>query len=512
MRPYRHKADLGCVGVWRHLLRAAGALALTTRIVRLLARSGQAGHRHRCSAGLQVHDIQGRRGRTSLARLVGRVPFRGAHPAHAGSPERESRHRDRDLPDPAGRRPGPDHRGGPAAAHRLQCERHRDQDVAATRHRVRQHARRRWWGLALFAALLDLAERELHHRFLGQEPGGAEGDGRDRRGEPVQQGGGGADRARFGRQHLFLGPGGAGPPAHRAPQPHRRDAHPRPHQAAVRRRHFLRPQRRAAGEPRRAGARQHPDLRAAPASEHHGARRAGRAHAGTLLGEGQLAHRHHDAADNARPAVIDSVPAAGHPAGRVSAAIVDLQRAVRTRRLLPHHPAHRQPRLPERSVAYAVRPGSLGLHRRGWPHPADFRRRRADGAARAAEGSAGSISADLSQDGACGLFERRAVADRRSADDRGGNDPGAGGEQLPPRLRSVGTAAQGGHDQSRDAAFRPRRRCSPPRTQLAIDRFNHMLAVVSLFQSLGGGWPPGPPGPREPRPRDPFGAFWVPLD
>jgi hypothetical protein len=38
-----------------------------------------------------------------------------------------------------------------------------------------------------------------------------------------------------------------------------------------------------------------------------------------------------------------------------------------------------------------------------------------------------------------------------------------------------------------------------------------MLAVVSLFQALGGGWPPGPPG-REPRPRDAFGAFWAPLD
>jgi multidrug efflux system outer membrane protein len=48
--------------------------------------------------------------------------------------------------------------------------------------------------------------------------------------------------------------------------------------------------------------------------------------------------------------------------------------------------------------------------------------------------------------------------------------------------------------------------------QLAVDRFNRMLALVSLFQSLGGGWPPGPPGRREPRPRDPFGAFWVPLD
>jgi outer membrane protein, multidrug efflux system len=47
--------------------------------------------------------------------------------------------------------------------------------------------------------------------------------------------------------------------------------------------------------------------------------------------------------------------------------------------------------------------------------------------------------------------------------------------------------------------------------QLAVDRFNHMLAVVSLFQALGGGWPPGPPG-HEPRPRDPFAAFWVPLD
>jgi outer membrane protein, multidrug efflux system len=48
--------------------------------------------------------------------------------------------------------------------------------------------------------------------------------------------------------------------------------------------------------------------------------------------------------------------------------------------------------------------------------------------------------------------------------------------------------------------------------QLAIDRFNHMQAVVNLFQALGGGWPPGPPGPHEPRPKDPFGAFWVPLD
>jgi outer membrane protein, multidrug efflux system len=46
---------------------------------------------------------------------------------------------------------------------------------------------------------------------------------------------------------------------------------------------------------------------------------------------------------------------------------------------------------------------------------------------------------------------------------------------------------------------------------LAFDRFNRMLAIVSLFQALGGGWPPGPPG-HEPRPRDPFAAFWVPLD
>jgi outer membrane protein, multidrug efflux system len=48
--------------------------------------------------------------------------------------------------------------------------------------------------------------------------------------------------------------------------------------------------------------------------------------------------------------------------------------------------------------------------------------------------------------------------------------------------------------------------------QLAVDRFLHMEAIVGLFQALGGGWPPGPPGPREPRPKDPFGAFWVPLD
>jgi NodT family efflux transporter outer membrane factor (OMF) lipoprotein len=45
---------------------------------------------------------------------------------------------------------------------------------------------------------------------------------------------------------------------------------------------------------------------------------------------------------------------------------------------------------------------------------------------------------------------------------------------------------------------------------LAVDRFNRMLAIVSLFEALGGGWPPAP-GPDEPRPRDPFATFWTPL-
>jgi outer membrane protein, multidrug efflux system len=44
---------------------------------------------------------------------------------------------------------------------------------------------------------------------------------------------------------------------------------------------------------------------------------------------------------------------------------------------------------------------------------------------------------------------------------------------------------------------------------LAVDRFNRLLGVVSLFQALGGGWPPA--GTDEPRPRDPFATFWSPL-
>jgi NodT family efflux transporter outer membrane factor (OMF) lipoprotein len=44
----------------------------------------------------------------------------------------------------------------------------------------------------------------------------------------------------------------------------------------------------------------------------------------------------------------------------------------------------------------------------------------------------------------------------------------------------------------------------------AVDRFNRMIAIVSLFQALGGGWPPA--GPDEPRPRDPFATFWAPQE
>jgi outer membrane protein, multidrug efflux system len=46
---------------------------------------------------------------------------------------------------------------------------------------------------------------------------------------------------------------------------------------------------------------------------------------------------------------------------------------------------------------------------------------------------------------------------------------------------------------------------------LAVDRYNRMLAIVSLFQALGGGWPPAT-GPDVSRPRDPFATFWAPLD
>jgi NodT family efflux transporter outer membrane factor (OMF) lipoprotein len=45
---------------------------------------------------------------------------------------------------------------------------------------------------------------------------------------------------------------------------------------------------------------------------------------------------------------------------------------------------------------------------------------------------------------------------------------------------------------------------------LSVDRFNRLFAAVSLFQALGGGWPPAG-GPDEPRPKDPFATFWTPL-
>jgi NodT family efflux transporter outer membrane factor (OMF) lipoprotein len=41
---------------------------------------------------------------------------------------------------------------------------------------------------------------------------------------------------------------------------------------------------------------------------------------------------------------------------------------------------------------------------------------------------------------------------------------------------------------------------------LAVDRYNRMVAIIGLFQALGGGWPPAA-APHEPRPADPLAAF-----
>ena len=279
MRPYRRYAGMTCLAVAPRARR--GRFGVGRNPVRLPSRCRQAGYRHRCSPELPVR--AGRpRGSLAGARLVARLPIRGTHSADGAGPGGKPRYRHRHGANPAGRCAGADRRGRIAAADRSQRQRDGHQDVAATRYRRRQHPRRWRRGVAVLPALYGVVERELHRRLLGQEPGDVESERGNVHGEPIRSRGRYADRHRVGRRHLLPGIGGAGSPAHCAPQSHRCHAHPRPDQAAVRRRNVLRSQCRAAGEPGRTDARGDPDLRAASPAKYRGARRAGRAHAGTL--------------------------------------------------------------------------------------------------------------------------------------------------------------------------------------------------------------------------------------
>ena len=93
------------------------------------------------------------------------------------------------------------------------------------------------------------------------------------------------------RQRLFPGARRAGPAAHRARQPRRRDPRLQPDQAALRRRHRLRARHRAAGKPGRHAARLDPAAGADLAAEHCHARGADRPHAASACASAAAACR-----------------------------------------------------------------------------------------------------------------------------------------------------------------------------------------------------------------------------
>src|SRR5262245_44530227 len=330
------------------------------------------------------------------ARLVAWLPLARAHQSDRGGAGRESRHRRRHRPHHAGRRAGQDRRLGAAAGSQF--------------HRLRgtlPQSRR-----AGPQPVPGGAQRQLRDRFLGQEPRRLARGAADRRREPVQQGGGGPLDHRERGHRLFQRALLAGPVAHRAEQPQRRQPRAHADQAAVRGRHRLPARRRATGESGRPGARDHPAVRPDAAAEHRHSRRADRQAAGAGADQGrQHLFAQHSAGD-AGAAVGAAAAASRHPRRRGGARLRRCQRRGRARRVLSEHLAHRPGRLPEQPAQAAVAAGERVLQSRRQHHPAAARRLPAGGAARADAGPAIRAGEDLLPDDPLELRRRGDRADR----------------------------------------------------------------------------------------------------
>ena len=73
--------------------------------------------------------------------------------------------------------------------------------------------------------------------------------------------------------------------------------------------------------------------------------------------------------------------------------------------------------------------------------------------------------------------------------------PGGRGEIITPRLHVVGAADERRYRQHGDATSSAADAVHRREFQLAQVQLARLLAVVSLFQALGGGWPPTVPAP-----------------
>ena len=207
---------------------------------------------------------------------------------------------------------------------------------------------------------------------------------------------------------------------------------------------------------------------------------------------GGIAAQHRHAARHPGPAVGIAGATPRHPPSGSQSRRRQRQCGQRARAVPAQHHAHRRGRLSERDTAHAVAAGIGVLYRRRRPDPADLRGRQAAGQSRPAERPAGRAFADLPQGGDLGLRRRGDRARRHPADRAAPAAAARRGDEFAARLRLFPSSASRQGTIDLVTVLQTQQTLYQAEDALVQARLAHVLAVVSLYQALGGGWLPKP--------------------
>ncbi len=196
------------------------------------------------------------------------------------------------------------------------------------------------------------------------------------------------------------------------------------------------------------------------------------------------------AAGHAGPAVGIADAAARHPAAGSATGLCHGQCRQRPRAIFPEHSVDRAGRLSKLGAGVAV-PAACGVLQPGRQRdPADLRRRKDPRQFRIQQGETGRTAADLSQDRGAVVRRRRQRADGDSPDHR--SSCGCKRDVLAASRRAFELSEQQLRAGTADIVTVLNTQVTLFQAEDALSQAQlaRLLAIVSLYQALGGGWEP----------------------